>query len=95
MSAAMAATAGVGLPTLALAADDNKPDKWVKGVCRYCGTGCRVMVGVKNGRSRGHSELLQHNAGLLCLKGSLLIPVLNSRSALTPCCAVPKAATRP
>jgi nitrate reductase (cytochrome) len=25
-------------------------DKWVKGVCRFCGTGCGVMVGVKDGR---------------------------------------------
>ena len=49
MSAAMAAATGAGLPTLALAADDNKPDKWVKGVCRYCGTGCGVLVVVKKG----------------------------------------------
>ena len=67
MSAAMAAATGVGLPTLALAADDNKPDKWVKGVCRYCGTGCGVMVGVKNGKAVSiQGDPNNHNAGLLC-----------------------------
>ena len=84
MSAAMAAATGVGLPTLALAADDQKPDKWVKGVCRYCGTGCGVMVGVKNGKAVAiQGDPNNHNAGLLCLKGSLLIPVLNSKERVT------------
>ena len=84
MSAAMAAATGAGLPTLALAADDNKPDKWVKGVCRYCGTGCGVMVGVKNGKAVAiQGDPNNHNAGLLCLKGSLLIPVLNSKERVT------------
>jgi nitrate reductase NapA len=27
-----------------------EPDKWVKSVCRFCGTGCGVMVGVKDGK---------------------------------------------
>ena len=84
MSAAMAAATGVGLPTLALAADDQKPDKWVKGVCRYCGTGCGVMVGVKNGKAVAiQGDPNNHNAGLLCLKGSLLIPVLDSKERVT------------
>ena len=84
MSAAMAAATGAGLPTLALAADDNKPDKWVKGVCRYCGTGCGVLVGVKNGKAVAiQGDPNNHNAGLLCLKGSLLIPVLNSKERVT------------
>ncbi|MBT9750109.1 nitrate reductase [Desulfovibrio desulfuricans] len=84
MSAAMAAATGVGLPTLALAADDQKPDKWVKGVCRYCGTGCGVMVGVKNGKAVAiQGDPNNHNAGLLCLKGSLLIPVLNSKERVS------------
>jgi nitrate reductase NapA len=24
--------------------------RWDKGACRYCGTGCGVLVGVKDGR---------------------------------------------
>ena len=74
MSAAMAAATGVGLPTLALAADDQKPDKWVKGVCRYCGTGCGVVIetdGVHLLNVRGDPD---HpvNRGQLCIKGQTL-----------------------
>ena len=84
MSAAVAAASGTGLAGLAQAADDNRPDKWVKGVCRYCGTGCGVMVGVKNGKAVAiQGDPNNHNAGLLCLKGSMLIPVLNSRERVT------------
>ena len=79
MTAAVAAATGTGLPSLAQAADPNRPDKWVKGVCRYCGTGCGVMVGVKDGKAVAiKGDPNNHNAGLLCLKGAMLIPVLNS-----------------
>lgn len=80
MSSAMAAASGTGLSSLAHAApDSNKPDKWVKGVCRYCGTGCGVLIGVRNGKAVAISgDPNNHNRGLLCLKGSMLLPVLNS-----------------
>lgn len=82
ISAAFAAS-GVGLSDLAKAADTG-PDKWVKGVCRYCGTGCGVLIGVKDGKAVAiKGDPNNHNAGLLCLKGSLLIPVLNSKERLT------------
>ena len=59
-------------------------DKWVKGVCRYCGTGCGVLIGVKDGKAVAiQGDPTNHNAGLLCLKGSLLIPVLNSKQRVT------------
>lgn len=48
MSAALAAVAGPA--GVARAAEANTPEKWVKGVCRYCGTGCGVLVGVKTAR---------------------------------------------
>lgn len=50
---------------------------WHKSVCRYCGTGCGVMVGMNEAgvaEVRGDPEA--HNAGKLCIKGSLL-PLLN------------------
>ncbi|WP_447965840.1 hypothetical protein [Nitrospira sp. Ecomares 2.1] len=25
-------------------------DTWNKGVCRFCGTGCGMLIGVKEGR---------------------------------------------
>ncbi|MCI7568982.1 nitrate reductase [Desulfovibrio sp.] len=85
MTAAMAAASGTGLAGRALAAgDDTTPEKWVKGVCRYCGTGCGVLIGVRNGKAVAiKGDPNNHNAGLLCLKGSLLIPVLNSAERIT------------
>ncbi|MBQ9537616.1 MAG: nitrate reductase [Desulfovibrionaceae bacterium] len=84
MSAALAAVSDLSLPAMAHAADPDKPDKWVKGVCRYCGTGCGVLIGVKNGRAVAiQGDPNNHNAGLLCLKGSLLIPVLNCKERVT------------
>ena len=48
-------------------------DSWNKAVCRFCGTGCGVMVGMKDGRVvdvRG--DELAHNKGVICIKGSML-----------------------
>jgi nitrate reductase NapA len=53
-------------------ADLHDPDlMWTKAPCRYCGTGCGVEVGVKDGRVlavRG-DEQSPVNRGLLCVKG--------------------------
>ena len=82
MSAALAAVAGPA--GVARAAEANAPEKWVKGVCRYCGTGCGVLVGVKNGKAVAiKGDPNNHNQGFLCLKGALLIPVLNSPDRVT------------
>jgi len=51
---------------------------WHKSVCRYCGTGCGVQVGIRDKQVvevRGDEDA--HNRGKLCIKGSLL-PVLNT-----------------
>src|ERR1044072_6565553 len=55
--------------------DDRKQaiGSWSKAVCRFCGTGCGVMVGMTDGRVvdvRG-DELAQ-NKGVVCIKGSML-----------------------
>ena len=82
MSAALAAVAGPA--GVARAAEANTPEKWVKGVCRYCGTGCGVLVGVKNGKAVAiKGDPNNHNQGFLCLKGALLIPVLSSPDRVT------------
>ena len=47
-------------------------DAWNKAVCRFCGTGCGVMVGTREGRVvdvRGDENA--HNRGRLCIKGLL------------------------
>ena len=56
------------------------PDAWKKGVCRYCGTGCGVEVGVKDGKVvaiRGNKNY-PVNKGVLCLKGLSLMHVVHS-----------------
>jgi nitrate reductase NapA len=45
-------------------------DSWHKGVCRFCGTGCGVMIGLKDNKVvdvKGDDEA--HNRGRLCIKG--------------------------
>ncbi|AHM58400.1 nitrate reductase [Flammeovirgaceae bacterium 311] len=45
-------------------------DTWHKGVCRFCGTGCGMQIGVHQGKVvdvRG--DKLAHNRGRLCIKG--------------------------
>ncbi len=75
MSAQMAALAALGLSTLnsTVAEAEEVADglTWQKAPCRFCGTGCGVMVGVKKGRVvavQGDREN-PVNRGLLCAKG--------------------------
>ena len=44
---------------------------WNKAPCRFCGTGCHVQVGVKNGQvvSIAGDEKAEVNKGLCCVKG--------------------------
>ena len=46
-AAAAAASAGMSIPGVALAATPQSEEgvRWDKGVCRYCGVGCGVLVG--------------------------------------------------
>ncbi|PWJ43338.1 molybdopterin oxidoreductase family protein [Sediminitomix flava] len=57
-----------------LIVDEGDVDKWHKSVCRYCGTGCGVMLGMSKEnqlvRVRGDQEA--HNKGVICIKGSTL-----------------------
>ena len=51
-AAAAAAAANVTLPAEAqnIPTGEELRLKWDKAPCRFCGTGCGVMVGVKDGR---------------------------------------------
>ena len=53
-TAALAAIGKLELPAHAAApkppAGSQGADRWVKSVCRYCGTGCGLFVGVKDGK---------------------------------------------
>ncbi|WJS86515.1 periplasmic nitrate reductase subunit alpha [Paracoccus sp. TOH] len=58
---------------------------WSKAPCRFCGTGCGVMVGVKEGRVIAtHGDLLAEvNRGLNCVKGYFLSKIMYGADRLT------------
>ena len=72
-SAALLVGINLGKAKTAQAATTQDVDKWVRGVCRFCGVGCRVELGLKDGRPvalRGVSGS-KTNLGFLCMKGML------------------------
>ncbi|MDP2751158.1 MAG: molybdopterin-dependent oxidoreductase, partial [Rhodocyclaceae bacterium] len=84
---AAAGVAGMAVPA-AQAWAQAKPDdgvRWDKGVCRYCGTGCGVLVGVKDGRvvaTQGDPDA-PVNKGLNCVKGYFLAKIMYGKDRLT------------
>ena len=81
-AAAASAFMAMGVP-FSWAAQDTA-DKWVKGVCRFCGTGCGVMVGVKDGKVvQIKGDPNNHNEGFLCLKGALMVPIIYAKDRVT------------
>ncbi|MDP6849479.1 MAG: nitrate reductase [Planctomycetota bacterium] len=81
--AAVAGAAGCAKPSGVLEAK-NKPDRLVKSVCRFCGTGCGVMLGVKGGQLvalRGDNEH-PTTRGLVCAKALFLPKIVNSPDRL-------------
>jgi len=45
-------------------------DAWHKGVCRFCGTGCGMMIGVTDKKVVDvKGDEYAHNRGRLCIKG--------------------------
>lgn len=82
--AATAAAAGMTMPALA---ETAKPGtiRWDKGVCRFCGTGCGVLVGVQDGRvvaTQGDPDA-PVNRGLNCIKGYFLSKIMYGKDRLT------------
>lgn len=78
--AAMAAATAAAKPALSQQQDSVDPDvkarvgtgvKWDKAPCRFCGTGCHVQVGVKEGKvvAIAGDRKAAVNKGLLCMKG--------------------------
>ena len=58
---------------------------WYKGVCRFCGTGCGLQVGVMNGRivaTKGDPDA-PVNRGLNCIKGYFNAKILYGQDRLT------------
>jgi len=85
---ATAAAAGLSVaPGVAAAAQGAaKSDiRWDKGPCRFCGTGCGVLVGVKDGRvvaTQGDPDA-PVNRGINCIKGYFLSKIMYGEDRLT------------
>ncbi|MES9844953.1 MAG: molybdopterin-dependent oxidoreductase, partial [Candidatus Sedimenticola sp. 6PFRAG5] len=84
--AAAAAAAGVTLPGIKIANAAEADDlRWDKIACRFCGTGCSVLVGVKDGKmmaSQGDPDA-PVNKGLNCIKGYFLPKIMYGKDRLT------------
>ncbi|MDA2924128.1 nitrate reductase [Acidobacteria bacterium AH-259-L09] len=61
-------------------------ESWHKAVCRFCGTGCGIQIGVSEGRVVDvKGDEYAHNKGRLCIKGLLNRDILYTRDrALYP-----------
>ncbi len=74
-------------PALALHEEvQQDPDlQWHKAPCRFCGTGCGVLVGVRNGRvvATQGDPACPVNKGTLCAKGYHLPAILYGKDRLT------------
>lgn len=90
-AAAAAVAAGVTLPAIKMATAgtvdgvDADGIRWDKTACRFCGTGCSVLVGTKGGKmvaSQGDPDA-PVNKGLNCIKGYFLPKILYGEDRLT------------
>ncbi len=88
--AAAVAAAAVGVPMKAQSQPieggvDSLEIKWSKAPCRFCGTGCGVMVGVKQGKIVAtHGDMqAEVNRGLNCVKGYFLSKIMYGEDRLT------------
>ncbi|MBD7961568.1 periplasmic nitrate reductase subunit alpha [Comamonas avium] len=87
-SAAAAAGAVAGIPIYAASqeagAGANGSMKWSKAPCRFCGTGCGVMVAVKDDRvvATQGDALAEVNRGLNCVKGYFLSKIMYGEDRL-------------
>jgi nitrate reductase NapA len=88
-AAAMAAAAGgIAAPAAAanLVAERSVSElKWDKAACRFCGTGCSVMVATKDNRVVAtHGDIKSEvNRGLNCVKGYFLSKIMYGHDRLT------------
>ncbi|WP_420476960.1 nitrate reductase catalytic subunit NapA [Noviherbaspirillum sp. ST9] len=83
-----ATTVGIPLETLAsnVVTDAAKTQlTWNKAPCRFCGVGCGVNVGVKDGRVVAtHGDInAEVNRGINCVKGYFLSKIMYGEDRLT------------
>ncbi len=78
---------GMNIPETALAqvADAEKGWKWDKGVCRFCGTGCGLMLATRNDKivAVKGDPAAPVNRGLNCIKGYFNAKIMYGKDRLT------------
>jgi len=85
---AAATVAGITLPASAtnlITSSEQTEMTWAKAACRFCGTGCSVLVGSQNGKvvaTQGDPES-PVNRGLNCIKGYFLSKIMYGKDRLT------------
>ncbi len=86
-AAMAAAAANIGWPASAanVPVGEDLELKWSKAPCRFCGTGCGVMVAVKEGKVVAtHGDMqAEVNRGLNCVKGYFLSKIMYGADRLT------------
>ena len=87
-AAIAAAAANISVPALAQPVAGGVGSleiEWSKAPCRFCGTGCGVMVGVKEGKvvATHGDTLAEVNRGLNCIKGYFLSKIMYGGDRLT------------
>ena len=85
LAAATAAGTTLSGASVAKAAIGEDDIRWDKGVCRFCGTGCGVLVGTKQGRvvaTQGDPDA-PVNKGLNCIKGYFLSKIMYGQDRIT------------
>lgn len=87
-AAVAAAATGIALPAAAqpvAGGIGTLEIRWSKAPCRFCGTGCGVMVGVKEGKvvATHGDALAEVNRGLNCIKGYFLSKIMYGADRLT------------
>ena len=87
-AAAAATAASIALPASAtnvITSRAKSEIKWDKAPCRFCGTGCSVLVGTKDNRvvaTQGDPDA-PVNKGLNCIKGYFLSKIMYGKDRLT------------
>jgi nitrate reductase (cytochrome) len=62
-----------------------EPDEWKPSVCRFCGTGCGMLIGIKDGKiiaTKGDPNN-RSNKGLNCIKGYYAGKILFGKDRIT------------
>ncbi len=85
VSAATAAGIGVPAQLKAEAKDSESQWRWDKAACRFCGTGCGIMLATKNGRivAVKGDPAAPVNRGLNCIKGYFNAKIMYGSDRLT------------